>query len=227
MKVFRAIAICTILLGLVVADARGAGGSRQPSGSTSSSPAKTPAEEAIEHYNMGLSMRDRAWKYEEKASQTTDPEKREKLHAKAVKQYHSAVREFQSATRRDPMHYQAYSELGYASRKLGEYEEALRAYDRALELEPGYTEAIEYRGEAYLGLNRLEDAKQAYMELFGADRPKADQLLQAMKSWVERRQADPGDLGDDVVDAFASWVEEREQLAAQTASLSPGSTGKW
>lgn len=224
----------TLVLFLIVALAAtawpvaAAGGTRQRDPMAEDEEAeKTPEVLAIEHYNMGLSMRDRAWKLEAKAAATEDPAKREKLESKALRQYRSAIREFEQCTRHDPDHYQAYSSLGYASRKVGEFDQALVAYDRALDLNPGYTEAIEYRAEAYLGLNRIEEAKKAYMELFAVDRPRADELLAAMKRWVEQRKADPGDVDGETIDAFAAWVAERDELAGQTAQLTESASRQW
>ncbi len=103
----------------------------------------------------------------------------------------------------------------------------MQAYDYALSLEPSYAEAIEYRAEAYLGLNRIEEAKQAYVELFGHDRAKADELLDAMKQWVQKRREQPDGLDGAVVDGFAGWVSEREEIAGQTASVSQLKEHSW
>jgi hypothetical protein len=94
-------------------------------------------------------------------------------------------------------------------------------------LEPSYSEAIEYRGETFLGLNRIDDAKEAYLELFRSDRARADELMVAMKTWIEERTgvpsvADPGELQE-----FSAWVEERSAIAAQTASLIESSDRAW
>jgi len=203
------------------------GGSASTSPAPPSQPPKTPEEQAIEHYNTGLKMRDKAWKLEAKSGEAPNEKKRAKIEAKIEKQYRNAIEQFQSAVFNNPRFYQAYGSLGYALRKTGQYEPSLEAYDKALGLEPGYSEAIEYRAEAYLGMNRLGAAKEAYIELFGMDREAADELLDAMKGWVERHQADPGDLTADAVSHFAGWVAERDELAAQTSSLSEGRKRGW
>src|SRR5207249_4008968 len=87
--------------------------------------------------------------------------------------------------------------------------------------------AIEYRAEAYLGLDRVEEAKKAYMALFTGDRGRADELLQAMKGWVEKRRAEPGTLAPDTVQEFSRWVGQREELAGQTPSVSELQQRKW
>jgi tetratricopeptide (TPR) repeat protein len=137
-----------------------------------------------------------------------------KLPAAVKESYGKARAKFEEATKADPKLSQAWNGLGYSARKLGDYKAALAAYDTAIELRPGYPEATEYRGEAYLALNRLEDAKQAYLDLFAANRPLADRLLESMKAWI----ASPGRKKADVAD-LTEFVEERSKIAAQTASL--------
>ena len=48
--------------------------------------------------------------------------------------------------RKDRKFHQAYNEIGFANRMLGNYDDALKAYDKALKLEPDFPHAIEYRG---------------------------------------------------------------------------------
>jgi tetratricopeptide (TPR) repeat protein len=215
----------TLLIATAATVASAAGGSRAPSPTPSAS--RTPSEEAAEHYNRGLALRDKAWKLEEKAEATDDEGERAKLVSKAGKQYAKAIREFDMATRKDPGLYQAYSSLGYALRKTGDYDASLKAYDRALVIAPGYAEAIEYRAEAYLGLNRLEEAKRAYIELFGRDRARADDLMRAMQVWLDDRRSAPGEVDGATLDAFSAWLADREEIAGQTASISELKRHRW
>ena len=97
----------------------------------------------------------------------------------------------------------------------------------ALSLAAAYAPAIEYRAEAYLGLDQVEDAKKAYLQLFPNDRSHADELLTAMKGWVQKRQSNPGSLTPEMVQSFSTWVQEREELAKQTPSVSELRTRKW
>jgi len=191
--------------------------SGNPLPSAPPTPPKSPMEQATDHYNWGLAHRDNAWKQEKKAEEATTEKARAKFETKAEKQYKKSIAEFQSATQKNPRLHQAFSSLGYALRKTGEPEASLQAYDRALAIEPGYAEAIEYRAETYLGLGRVDDAKQAYIQLFGRDRPKADKLFEAMKSWLE---AEPGGVDESTVKAFSDWLSEREEIASQTTSVS-------
>lgn len=220
-SVVRWIAVVAALSFLVPAVplfAAGGGAPSQPAPTNPVQP-KTPEQIAQDHYRNGLRMRDRAWKLEEKAAETDDEAKHEKLLKRVEKQFEAAVREFQSAVRNDARMFQAWSSLGYAQRRLGNYEESLKAYNRSLEIEPGYTEAIEYRAEAYLNLGRLDEAKSAYMILFNHDRERAEELLQAMQEWVETHRENPGDVSASTVDDFAQWVDQRGQIAAQTSAL--------
>jgi len=208
-----------------VPPAMAAGGSSKPE--PPPAPEMTPEQEAIMHYNNGLALRDAAWKLEKKAELSSSDAERTKRLAKAQKQYKRSIKEFTAATGKNGDFYQAFSSLGYAYRRTGDYPAALEAYDRALELAPDYTEAIEYRAEAFLGLDRLEDAKQAYLELFGSDRARADELLAAMKQWVERKRQTPGDVANGELEGFAVWIAEQEEIAAQTPSPSETRSDGW
>ena len=210
-SILRMILITGLVSSLGAGSIEAAGGATVPS--------TDPADQAAEAYNRGLASRDKAWELEERAESSTDAKQRAKLEQKAQKEYAKAVRAFRSATEADPTMHQAFSSLGYALRKSGQYEESLAAYNQALELEPGYTEAIEYRAEAYLGLNRLAEAKEAYMQLFREDRERADELMVAMRRWVEARQLDPGEVDPTTIDEFSVWVRDRDEISGNTARL--------
>jgi tetratricopeptide (TPR) repeat protein len=207
------------------------GGSPMPrSGGTSSMPSaprKTPAEEAADHYNAGLKLRDKALSLQKEAAQATKDKDRTKLEKKAQGEFEKAITQFRMATVKDPRFYQAYSDLGFALRKTGDYATALETYDHAISLAPTYSPALEYRGEAYLALDRLEDAKKAYMSLFPSDRGRADELLAAMKGWVEKRRAQPGTMTPNAIQEFSQWVDQRSELAGQTPSVSELQHRQW
>ncbi|RMH15916.1 MAG: tetratricopeptide repeat protein [Acidobacteria bacterium] len=210
---------------LVAADLQAAGGS-----SSAPPPAPVPPQDpkvlAIQHYNSGVRLREKAAKLEQKLPALPDA-KRAKTERKIAKSYEQAEAEYVRALRLDRGLYKAWSDLGYVLRRQGRYDEALEAYDMALKLEPGYAEAIEYRGEAFLGLNRLEDAKAAYMTLFASDRARADELMGAMKRWLEERRADPRGVEAAELEAFAAWLAEREQLAGLVPDPGPRQARSW
>ena len=201
----------------------------RPGGSSGmpSAPKKSPEQQAVDHYNAGLKLRDKALAFQKEAAQAGGAEDRAKMEKKAQQAFEKAIVQFRAATEKYPKYYQAYNDLGFALRKTGDYTGALEAYDQALSLSPAFAPAIEYRGEAYLGLDRLEDAKQAYMSLFPTDRGEADELFKAMKGWVEKRRVEPGTVTPEAVQEFSRWMGQREELAGQTPSVSELQQRKW
>ena len=211
------LSIATVLvLALAVPGLEAAGGSSAP-------PSTDPADTATAAYERGLNARDKAWELE-KQMQDADPGDQQRLASRITTQYEKAARAFRAATEDNPEMYQAFSSLGYALRKTGDYDGSLAAYNQALELNPTYFEAIEYRAEAYLGLGQLDEVKEAYMHLFRENRERADELMDAMQTWVNERRQTPSALDTATVESFAAWVEERAEVAGNTASLSSGSS---
>jgi tetratricopeptide (TPR) repeat protein len=204
-----------------------AGGGSMPSSSSSSfdtpQRAASPEEIAKQSYNSGIKYLKDAKEYDEDAQKAKDPKKLAKATEKGQKAYQKALKEFQTATGKMPSMYEAWNYVGYTQRHLGDYRASLDAYAKALELKPNYPEAIEYRGEAFLGLNALDDAKQAYMSLYRMSRPLSQQLLDAMKGWVEKRKQDAQGVDGATIDSFANWVNERAAMASQSASTSTDS----
>ena len=198
-----------------------------PGTSTPPVPSKSPAEEAAELYNSGIQHRDKAVALQKEAAAAPNEKDRAKLEKKAAKEFAKAASDYRQATQLNNKMHQAYSDLGFCLRKTGDYVGALEAYNRALSLAPAYAPAIEYRAEAYLGLDQVEDAKKAYLDLFPNDRSHADELLAAMKGWVQKRQGDPGKMTPEMVQSFSTWVQEREELAKQTPSVSELQTREW
>lgn len=164
---------------------------------------KTPTERAIDSYNAGINIRDKAWKYQRRAAVESDPKKAAKLIRKADKQFAKAVKKFRRATRTEPRLYQAHASLGYVLKQTGDFTGAMAAYEHCLKLRPNYTPAIEYRAEAYLALGEIDNVRQAYKQLAKIDPEKADELEQAIRAWLKNP---PADLDPGLVDAMRSWV---------------------
>lgn len=183
---------------------------RSPSSSGASS--MSPQDSARTFYDGGQRRLDKAAKLHAEMKEATDPAIAAKLKGKLDKTLEGAVADFNRAVKNDPNLFQAYSELGFTLRKLGRYDQSLAAYDRALEIQPGFAAAIEYRAEAHLGLNRLDEARQAYATLYAGDRPRADILFEAMRTWVAARRADPAGVDAQQIDQFAAWVDQRSAL---------------
>lgn len=192
---------CTLLAGTPLAlHANGGGTMSMPSVRP-----ETPLERAKSLYNEGVRLVKRG-----DGAKTAE---------KARVAYGKAVEKFTGSTGLAPDLHEAWNYLGYSYRKLGDAAAALDAYDRALALKPDYANAIEYRGQAYLALGRLDDAKGAYLALYPANARLADQLLAAMRDWVQTQRQSPGSVPAAAVDEFGQWVDERARLATSTASL--------
>jgi len=205
------------------------GGSAPVSGGSgmASSPRLTPQQMAEMQYNDGLKQQEKADRLRAEAGTATDPKKRSRLETDARKAYGKARGNFENAVKKDATMYPAQGALGYVLRRLGDFEGSLAAYAKALEIKPGYTPAIEYRGEAYLGLGRLDDAKAAYMELFNADRKRADELSSAMTKWVDARRQDPAGVDPKSIEEFSTWLSQRLEIARQTTALLPSKDARW
>jgi tetratricopeptide (TPR) repeat protein len=223
MKRAATVLFLSTVLSIPAAMASGPGGGGGGMGSTPppSMQQRSPHDQAVDFYNNAERRIDGLSKThdEMKAAAVADPQKAAKLQAKLAKGLENAAADLERAVKNDPQLFQAYSELGFTYRKMGRFKESLEAYDKALAISPDYTPALEYRAEAYLGLNRIEDARTAYTDLFAGDRPRADALLIAMKSFVAARRADAAGLDATQLDAFAKWVDQREIIHGQTVAL--------
>lgn len=216
-----------ILLLAVTCTAFGAG-SGQGTTSTDGPLPKSPENVALNAYNTGVRLVEKADELSADAARQADAQKQKKANDKARKNYSTAARKFAQAIEAQSQMYTAWNYLGYTQRKLGNYPDALEAYDRALSIKPGFAEAIEYRGHAYLGLNRLSEAKEAYLALYSSNRKLAGSLLTAMQEWVGARRTDPAGIDGTMVDSFASWVNERSKIAGQTVGLTrEGAASSW
>lgn len=224
----KCFALIVLTASLIATAAYASGGSSSPSPTAQTPPAElSPEEQARQHYNQGLYYRDKAWKLEKQLETAKSDKESQKLNKKIAKNYRMAMGEFEDALRNAPSMYQAASSLGYALRKTGDYQQSLEAYDHALSIEPGYAEAIEYRAETYLALGRLEDAKNAYVQLFGSDRAKSNELLQAMQTWLEQQNGGQGEVPASMLENFAEWVDERAEIAGMTTPVSELREKSW
>ncbi|HTL03512.1 MAG TPA: tetratricopeptide repeat protein [Vicinamibacterales bacterium] len=183
--------------------------------SSDSSTPVTPQMMSIDSFNSGLKHLNNG----DKAAAGLKPSDQKK----SLDEYGKALKDFQKSVKLDPNNFKALNGLGYAYRKTGDYEKALQNYDEALKLSPNFPDAIEYRGEAYLNLNRLDDAKKAYLTLYAGSRTHADLLLKAMKTWADKRHADPAGVDPTALAAFEGWLHERAALAERTVDMARNS----
>jgi len=74
--------------------------------------------------------------------------------------YAAALPLLQQVVVREPKNADAYNELGFVQRKLGDREGALVQYRKALDIEPKHLGANEYLGELYLEMGDLAQAHE-------------------------------------------------------------------
>lgn len=215
MRKFRVIALMALASAVCAPALHAAGGGSMSMPAPAPQIGETPEQKAKRAYNAGVKLVKRADKQQERDA------------AKAADAYRKALGKFEEALGHEDSMPEAWNYAGYAKRKLGDFDGALAAYDRALSLRPDFAEAMEYRGQAYLGLNRVEEAKQAYLSLFAGNRKLSEQLLAAMRQWIETQRASGGGNGA-VASELEQWVNERTTIASQTAALTrEGSDSSW
>jgi tetratricopeptide (TPR) repeat protein len=201
--------------------AAGSGGGSDDSYS-SNSRGLSPAQRSGKEFRAGLKHRDRALNFETKAAKAKSEKSRDKLLAKAHKEFIKAVDKQGEAVRLYPQNYKAANELGFALRKTGDYRKAIGAYNYALEINPNFHAATEYRAEAFLALGLLDQTKNAYMQLFRNDRGLAAQLMERFDEWLTAK-----DKMNAAEAEFAAWIAERKRIAKITDDLSMRSTRTW
>jgi predicted Zn-dependent protease len=77
-----------------------------------------------------------------------------------AKDYKGALPLLQQVVAKDPKNADAYTLIGYATRKSGDPNASLQYYNQALSLDPKHIGAHEYIGEAYLMLDKPAEAEQ-------------------------------------------------------------------
>ena len=156
-------------------------------GSKEKSPEEQAAEntrQATEKYNNGVKHMDKAKQYDRQGDSLFAFNYRATSEDKARKEYDKAVKDFQKATSLDTTMVEAFNNLGYCLRKLGELEESLEAYNNALAIDSLYPLAREYRGELFLALSEIEKARHDLSILKQIDSPYADTLSRSIDFFV-------------------------------------------
>ena len=73
--------------------------------------------------------------------------------------YATAIPLLADVIKHDPRNADAFNNLGYSQRKLGQRDQAMASYAEALRLKPGHLGALEYQGELFLELGDLSKAE--------------------------------------------------------------------
>ena len=97
------------------------------------------------------------------ANQSSAPADPNYVSAKKMieaKNYAGAMPLLQQVVAKNPKDADAYTLMGYATRKSGDPNGSLQYYNAALGIDPKHIGAHEYVGEAYLQLDRLPEAEQ-------------------------------------------------------------------
>ncbi|MBI5868188.1 MAG: tetratricopeptide repeat protein [candidate division Zixibacteria bacterium] len=128
------------------------------------------ANEATRAYNLGVEHQQRA----DNLLARSDS-------AKAAKEFKVALKQYDKTVKLNPDFPEAWNNLGYCRRNLGDYTRALAAYDQALKLKPDFPEAMEYRGVALVRLGRMDEAMVQYNQLKALDSTQAAELLEAIR----------------------------------------------
>ena len=82
-----------------------------------------------------------------------------------AKNYAGAMPLLQQVVAKDPKNADAFTLMGYATRKSGDANGSLQFYNTALAIDPKHLGANEYIGEAYLQLDKPAEAEQHLAKL--------------------------------------------------------------
>lgn len=82
-----------------------------------------------------------------------------------AKDYKDALPILKQVVAKDPKNADAFTLIGYATRKSGDPNGSLQYYNTALSLDPKHIGAHEYIGEAYLMLDRPQEAEKELAQL--------------------------------------------------------------
>jgi tetratricopeptide (TPR) repeat protein len=203
------VAAATLLATANAAFGDGPGAYRPREQKPAASAKPTDEQSAIDAYNEGYALIQRAEHYESLASASSSERERSAAANDARACFEKSLAKFSAAVKFDPSMHEAQTYLGYANRKLGRHAAALTAYEQALRINPDYPHAIEYQGQAFLGLNRVEEAKFNYLRLYALNQAQAHKLLRAIRAWADAHSAQPPE-GIDMT-ALSLWIAERER----------------
>jgi len=125
-------------------------------------------------------------------TQPADPNYAQATALIGAGKYSDAIPLLEKVVAAKPESADAFNDLGYSHRKIGQIDAALNYYQRALELQPKHLGANEYLGELYLELGELAKAEERLAVLdkacfFGCE--AYSELKQAIKDYKSRQGA--------------------------------------
>jgi tetratricopeptide (TPR) repeat protein len=138
-------------------------------------------KDALKKYNGGVEHMEKAREIGAKGDSAYAYNYRATSDKKARGEFESAVEDFKRATEIKPDFKEAWNNLGYCYRKLGELQPSLSAYDRAIALDSTFAQAREYRGETFLSLGLLDMALKELAVLRDQESPYADTLMASIE----------------------------------------------
>ena len=107
-------------------------------------------------------------------------------------QWNLAVQAFLRAVNLEPRFVEAWTNLGFSYRKIGDNQKALDAYRRALDLRPDFMFAHAYVGRLYIAMNNREMAVRHYEILRRLDAAMAEELRKAIEAGNPDQGKDAG-----------------------------------
>jgi len=175
-----AIAVVALALSLAVPPTASASGSSEKPAKSETDKTK---QQATEKYNDGVAHMTHAMNIAKQGDSAFAYNYRATADAKTRKQYEKARDDFQGAVELDPEMKEAWNNLGYVQRKLGDFDKSLYAYEKALAIDKDFAQAREYLGETYLALGKLDLANEELDHLKKLESPYADTLAASIETY--------------------------------------------
>jgi tetratricopeptide (TPR) repeat protein len=101
------------------------------------------------------------------------------------KQYEAAIADYQEALAKDPDHWQARRQLGYAYIKAGQADKAIEELTKVLQQRPGDPDATYYLGLARLDNEQLPKAAQTWKTYKNTEKPMVAEAIRRQVTVVE------------------------------------------